>query len=640
MVPTVTPHNGLQPQRDAEEQENGSMIHYKNPTENPSEAEEEATQEPWDQGATRRGENTLASDEETQDCSSSSSSSDGDEATPELLQQGMATDQNGVQQRQSSFLRASHQEEEVTMNAECVVVSSPSSFDRRSSVDRMHPHLSSHHPDTTLAPNVSCVSISTDSSNVHDVGDPEANSCPVIAATVHRCSSSNDCGDDNHDDDAKNAGDCTLFALFSRWKLGIALSLTFLLAIGIGMALLFTVGNFQKNRSPLLPKPLDDKTPDEPVSPPPAPVVDEEEAAMYLYQLRLQLLGVRALHLDPGAPQLQATEWMAYMDVPHLDLTSPRLRQRYALLVIFFAMSVKKEMWQQLGWAVGGLHECEWAFVTCAPDDELVRRLDVDPFKVNLAGSLPTEMGLLQSLEHLVLPHNRIEGQFPHSILYSLTNLVTIDLSRNKLVSTLSESIANLENLESLHLSNNFFRGPLPEGLAGLSKMRNFLVEENKFEGDVMGMMVGWPGLERLDIRSNVDLEGTLHNEIGLLTNLRDFKISWTKTQGTIPTEVGHLTLLEHFSAHGCNLGGVIPFEEITGLTSLAKLDLGFGYFDRSRLPTTIGMMTNLGPWSMSGCVFDRCHRLRLLFFSLLCVSIQSRWLCPPVVLPGHYPQK
>jgi len=107
---------------------------------------------------------------------------------------------------------------------------------------------------------------------------------------------------------------------------------------------------------------------------------------------------------------------------------------------------------------------------------------------------------------------------------------------------------------------------------------------------------------ERLDIRSNVDLEGTLHNEIGLLTNLRDFKISWTKTQGTIPTEVGHLTLLEHFSAHGCNLGGVIPFEEITGLTSLAKLDLGFGYFDRSRLPTTIGMMTNLVSLALSSC--------------------------------------
>jgi hypothetical protein len=118
-----------------------------------------------------------------------------------------------------------------------------------------------------------------------------------------------------------------------------------------------------------------------------------------------------------GTPQYNALTWMADIDAPNIlgeinstelahsaDL-STRITQRYALLVIFFAI-IGPEQLALGGWAsITGarLPECIWPGVTCRTTHgtntaTVVVGLHLDPMISRVHGSLPTELGLLSNL--------------------------------------------------------------------------------------------------------------------------------------------------------------------------------------------------------------------------------------------------
>ena len=120
--------------------------------------------------------------------------------------------------------------------------------------------------------------------------------------------------------------------------------------------------------------------------------IETDAAKRCLQQLRYNFLGVEAVRLDPGAPQLMATEWMAFEDSAcSVDLDFTLLEQRYALLTLYFAMGGVN--WGFYGWASPGVHECEWERVDCDTNDQ-VAKLEL----INATGSLVDEIGLLSSL--------------------------------------------------------------------------------------------------------------------------------------------------------------------------------------------------------------------------------------------------
>jgi hypothetical protein len=122
---------------------------------------------------------------------------------------------------------------------------------------------------------------------------------------------------------------------------------------------------------------------------------------------------------DPisGTPQYDALVWMADVDAPnilgdinstvlaHSDDLLTHLTQRYALLVIFFAV-IGPEHLTLGGWAsITGarLPECLWPGVTCriahgTNAATVVVGLKLDPKVASVQGSLPTELGLLSNL--------------------------------------------------------------------------------------------------------------------------------------------------------------------------------------------------------------------------------------------------
>ena len=124
---------------------------------------------------------------------------------------------------------------------------------------------------------------------------------------------------------------------------------------------------------------------------------DSDEASRYLRDLRVQILGMDTFRLDPEADQMRATDWMTFVDTPRLALNqTARLKQRYALLVIYFAMGGKD--WKFYGWANNpGVNECEWDRVYCNARGD-VEQLQLGMQDVDMTGTLVGEIGLLSSL--------------------------------------------------------------------------------------------------------------------------------------------------------------------------------------------------------------------------------------------------
>eukprot|EP00546_Thalassionema_frauenfeldii_P001489 CAMPEP_0178933352 /NCGR_PEP_ID=MMETSP0786-20121207/23212_1 /TAXON_ID=186022 /ORGANISM="Thalassionema frauenfeldii, Strain CCMP 1798" /LENGTH=376 /DNA_ID=CAMNT_0020610919 /DNA_START=559 /DNA_END=1689 /DNA_ORIENTATION=+ len=223
----------------------------------------------------------------------------------------------------------------------------------------------------------------------------------------------------------------------------------------------------------------------------------EVDNSYYLRTLRNFLLGADVFRLDTNAPQLKATEWMAFKDLPHVDFDmSFRLKQRFALATLYFGMG--GEDWDLESWLQAGRHECQWELVSCSEVEE-VTKLSLGG-SLGLTGSLVEEIGLLTSLTSLDLSSNRIEGSIP-IVMYNLSNLVSLDLKENEMVGHIDSSICKLQSLQVLKLSLNYFSGILPEELKFIHDLRIFDIHKNSLHGNIWSLMESWTKLGQSLIR-------------------------------------------------------------------------------------------------------------------------------------------
>ena len=89
-----------------------------------------------------------------------------------------------------------------------------------------------------------------------------------------------------------------------------------------------------------------------------------------------------------------------------------------------------------------------------------------------LSGNIPTDIGTLSKLKHLLLNENQLSGHLPSSIT-QLTNLETLILDYNNLTSL--PNLSTLTNLEILRIEGNSFpSGPIPDWFYELRNLEEF----------------------------------------------------------------------------------------------------------------------------------------------------------------------
>ena len=236
-------------------------------------------------------------------------------------------------------------------------------------------------------------------------------------------------------------------------------------------------------------------------------------------------------------------------------LNQPLYLSNYVLSSLFFATSGPTSWAKITNWATSS-SVCDWEGVTCRlrcqGDDSSNEKCDKDPVQVigislnnnGLHGQLPSELGLLSTLETVTFASNSLEGELPIE-LGSLASLDYLDLGLNNISGTIPTTFASLTNLREFRVMSAQLSGPIPSEV---------------------GLMTS---LVVLDLSSN-RLTGRLPSEVGNLASLENLKIGQNALSGEIPTQLSECLHLEILLAFNNGFTGTIP-SQLGLLASLSK---------------------------------------------------------------------
>ncbi|XP_060171516.1 receptor-like protein EIX2 [Lycium barbarum] len=195
---------------------------------------------------------------------------------------------------------------------------------------------------------------------------------------------------------------------------------------------------------------------------------------------------------------------------------------------------------------------------------------------LNLPSSLPSLD--LTSLLVLDLSNNAFNSSIFPQWLFSLSNLVYLDLNSNNIFSELPDEFAKIISLEYLDVSSNYgINGPLKKSLGKLCNLTTLILSYNNISGDITDFIdvlseCQSNSLETLDLSFN-ELSGNLPAKLGHLRNLKLLQLRFNSLTGTIPETIGNLSSLESLYLTSNQMSGNLP-TNIGQLTSLVSLDI------------------------------------------------------------------
>ena len=194
---------------------------------------------------------------------------------------------------------------------------------------------------------------------------------------------------------------------------------------------------------------------------------------------------------------------------------------------------------------------------------------DLDLWNNALTGPIPSELGRLSALITLQLSRNNLTGRIPGE-LAALRNLLLLDLVGNALSGPIPRELGEMEMLETLQLDSNRLTGPIPPELGRLSSLWNLELRENQLTGPIPAALGDLPRLRWLELDSN-NLTGPIPSGLGRLSSLSILRLTENRLTGPIPAALGELSSLRSLELASNTLTGPIPPElgRLSGLWSL-----------------------------------------------------------------------
>ncbi|KAI7751681.1 hypothetical protein M8C21_013503, partial [Ambrosia artemisiifolia] len=139
---------------------------------------------------------------------------------------------------------------------------------------------------------------------------------------------------------------------------------------------------------------------------------------------------------------------------------------------------------------------------------------------------------------------------------------------------------------------------------AGSAIAINLYNDNLEGQGDLLGRLdfASFPNLERLSIQ-NCKLEGSIPEQIGLLSNLTELSLPGNRLTGNLPVWLTKLTRLKYLDLSKNQLTGPIP-PSYGSMLSLIVLDMGTNQLNAS-IPEEIGNLQNLETLNLAHNNFD-----------------------------------
>jgi len=317
-------------------------------------------------------------------------------------------------------------------------------------------------------------------------------------------------------------------------------------------------------------------------------VVPDDVGTLY-QQVRTKIQkidgGFYSEEIDSCAPSNQALVWLSTGNTRD----SGDLYQRFVLSL--FYIQTNGTVWDSDDLWLSDESECTWFGVKC---DSNFGVSSIGLSTNNLHGSLISEMQYLSDLRSLDISRNMMTGTIPGTIfsipviesilLYANsfqgplpaavgrgTDLKALQVQNNVLSRTLPASINSLTNLVFLELDSNRFSGTFPS-VDSLRRLQVLSSSQNVFTGTLPASIVQLDSLQELDL-SQCGFSGTIPLEVGLLTSLKRLSLGFNSLVGTVPDTLGRLAMLEWLSLRNNRLSGAVP-STLGFLSFLQRLEL------------------------------------------------------------------
>lgn len=127
----------------------------------------------------------------------------------------------------------------------------------------------------------------------------------------------------------------------------------------------------------------------------------------------------------------------------------------------------------------------------------------------DLSGTLPTELGLLETLSALSLQETSIFGSIPSEI-GMLKKLQILELQNTKLGGTLPiELYDGITDLFTFFLQDSNFSGTISSQIRNWAMMEYFSIANNNFHGELPDIPI-WSNLVVFQVNGNPNLTGSL----------------------------------------------------------------------------------------------------------------------------------
>ncbi|CAI9111355.1 OLC1v1011564C1 [Oldenlandia corymbosa var. corymbosa] len=179
---------------------------------------------------------------------------------------------------------------------------------------------------------------------------------------------------------------------------------------------------------------------------------------------------------------------------------------RAALLALRSAVGGRSNLWN-----ISEPNICVWAGVACSRDHSTVVELHLPG--VGLSGVVPPNtIANLTNLQTLSLRYNALVSPLP-SDLGKLTNLRNLYLQHNLFNESIPDFLFSFINLVRLNLAMNSFSGPITTSFNNLTRLGTLYLEENQLSGPLPDLNI--PGLVQFNV-SNNNLTGPIPKAIAV----------------------------------------------------------------------------------------------------------------------------
>ena len=203
--------------------------------------------------------------------------------------------------------------------------------------------------------------------------------------------------------------------------------------------------------------------------------------------------------LAKNTSQYYALRWLTVVDPAGIGTDDPEFPNRYALAVFFYSnhpeiadahssgerRDLLETKWSQDDRWMSRSSVCHWYGIECGKtlnDENDILSWNMTTNR--LEGSLPSEIAGLSHLEVLDLSSNGLEGELPVQI-YEMQYLKKLYLRNCGFSGTISDEIAYFYPIEEMDLSENLLAGTLPSSMKAMVNLRELNLRDNQLSGSL-----------------------------------------------------------------------------------------------------------------------------------------------------------